>query len=186
MPYQSPSPDYFQAYEKITHSSHPVAKTRTPGSSLSFPLTADGGRHDRVRDHRQPPWQQTLPKGRRSSRLGLPGKLQVIAADCNPGKPHPALSALGGRKIRRSAWMGAMYVHAHDTPIASRRDEKVGWDPPAAAAGTGLKADYRVPRYADYIRRAHSICECMLRSEAIMRVTLHCHYKYLSCVLSWP
>lgn len=51
------------------------------------------------------------------------------------------------------------------------------WDPPAAV-GTGLKADYRVPRvYADYIRHSHSICEYMLRREMITRITLPMPFK---------
>lgn len=137
-----PAPIIFKLTRKLHIPPTPLRK-HARQHALSFPFTVDGGRHDRVRDHRQPPWLQTLPKGRRSSRLGLPGKLQVIAADCNPGKPHPALSPDEKFDAPRE-WARCRYMHT----IASRRDEKVGWDPPAAAvaAGAGLKADYRVPR----------------------------------------
>jgi len=102
-----PVPIIFELTRKL-HIPPTPSRRHARQDVLSFFLIVVGGRHDRVRDHRQPPWQQTLPKGRRSSRLGLPGKLQVIAVDCNPGKPHPVLSILSRRKIRRSAWMDAM------------------------------------------------------------------------------
>lgn len=79
------------------------AQARTPERIRSL-VVVGRVRYGRVRDYQQPPWQQTLPKGRRSSRLGLPGRLRgVIAADCNPGKPHPASALSPRRKIRRSA-----------------------------------------------------------------------------------
>lgn len=90
-------------------------RARTPGI---FSLV--GEPYGRVRDYQQPPWQQTLPKGRRSSRLGLPSRLQVIAADCNPGKPHPALPALADEKFDAPREWARCKVHARSTVFRGR------------------------------------------------------------------
>lgn len=113
-------PDYFRACEKVTHSSQlrpSSRRARTPEISSLV-----GEPYGRVRDYQQPPWQQTLPKGRRSSRLGLPSRLQVIAADCNPGKPHPALSQTKNSTLRVN---GREVRYMHDPPCVSGWESRV-------------------------------------------------------------
>ncbi|CAL1686088.1 unnamed protein product [Lasius platythorax] len=127
MPYQSPAPIIFELARKLhippTLCPSP-RRARTPGISSLV-----GEPYGRVRDYQQPPWQQTLPKGRRSSRLGLPSRLQVIAADCNPGKPHPALPALADEKFDASREWARCKVHARSRRVFRGRMRKSGGIP---------------------------------------------------------